>query len=158
MGPLADFLPIEDDGFMSNRKLAIDVIQKLPEDATRHDIAREIEFVAGVRQEFEQIERGEGVPAEQVLRYDPLMACKKGGTVGWAAIEHQLEMDCGAIGDGDVDLCVQRAAREQRFHRPRRCCGCVSMRPIILPIPAAESRLSLGIVATGWLAGDAYAA
>ena len=114
MGPLADFFPIEDDGFMSNRKLAIDVIQKLPEDATRHDIAREIEFVAGVRQEFEQIERGEGVPAEQVLRYDPLMACKKGGTVGWAAIEHQLEMDCGAIGDGDVDLCVQRAARGSR--------------------------------------------
>ena len=51
---------------MSNREIAIDVIQKLPEDATLHDIARKIEFVAGVREGFEQIERGEGVPAEQV--------------------------------------------------------------------------------------------
>ncbi len=56
---------------MSNREIAIDVIQKLPEDATLHDIAREIEFVAGVREGFEQIERGEGVPAEQVRNMIP---------------------------------------------------------------------------------------
>ncbi len=56
---------------MSNREIAIDVIRKLPEDATLHDIAREIEFVAGVREGFEQIERGEGVPAEQVRNMIP---------------------------------------------------------------------------------------
>jgi predicted transcriptional regulator len=51
---------------MTNRKIAIDLIQKLPEDTSLLDIAREIEFVAGVREGFEQIERGEGVPAEKV--------------------------------------------------------------------------------------------
>jgi predicted transcriptional regulator len=51
---------------MSNREIAIDLIQKLPEVASLLDIARELEFVAGVREGFEQIERGEGVPAETV--------------------------------------------------------------------------------------------
>jgi predicted transcriptional regulator len=51
---------------MSNRDIATDIIQKLPEDASLHDMARDLEFVAGVREGFEQLERGEGVPAEQV--------------------------------------------------------------------------------------------
>jgi predicted transcriptional regulator len=51
---------------MSNREIAIDLIQKLPENASLRDIARELEFVAGVREGFEQIDRGEGVPAEKV--------------------------------------------------------------------------------------------
>jgi predicted transcriptional regulator len=51
---------------MSNREIAIDLIQKLPENASLHDIAREIEFLAGVREGFEQIQRGESVPAEKV--------------------------------------------------------------------------------------------
>ena len=51
---------------MSNREMAIDLVQKLPENTSLHDIAREIEFLAGVREGFEQIERGEGVPAEKV--------------------------------------------------------------------------------------------
>ncbi len=53
---------------MSNREIAIDLIQKLPQDASLHDIAREIEFVAGVREGFVQMERSEGVPAEEVRR------------------------------------------------------------------------------------------
>jgi predicted transcriptional regulator len=56
---------------MSNREIAIDVIQKLPENASLHDIAREIEFVAGVREGFEQIESGAGVPAEKVREMIP---------------------------------------------------------------------------------------
>jgi len=56
---------------MSNREIAIDLIRKLPETASLHDIAREIEFVAGVREGFAQLERGEGVPAEQVRELIP---------------------------------------------------------------------------------------
>lgn len=56
---------------MNNREIVIDLIQKLPENASLLDIAREIEFVAGVREGFEQIERGEGVPAEQVREMIP---------------------------------------------------------------------------------------
>jgi predicted transcriptional regulator len=56
---------------MSNRDIAIDLIRKLPEDASLHDIAREIEFIAGVREGFQQMERGEGVPAEEVREMVP---------------------------------------------------------------------------------------
>ena len=56
---------------MSNREIAIDVIQKLPENASLQEIAREIEFVAGVREGFEQMELGEGVPAEEVRQMIP---------------------------------------------------------------------------------------
>ena len=33
--------------------------------------AREIEFVAGVREGFEQVERGNGVPAEEIRELIP---------------------------------------------------------------------------------------
>jgi predicted transcriptional regulator len=56
---------------MSNREIAIDLIKKLPEDTSLKDIAREIEFVAGVREGFEQMERGEGVPADEVRKMVP---------------------------------------------------------------------------------------
>ena len=56
---------------MSNREIAIDLIQKLPENASLHDIAREIEFVAGVREGFEQTDRGAGVAAEEVRAVVP---------------------------------------------------------------------------------------
>ncbi len=56
---------------MSNREIAIDLIQWLPGDVSLHEIAREIEFVAGVREGFEQLERGEGVPADKVREMVP---------------------------------------------------------------------------------------
>jgi len=61
---------------MSNREIAIDLIQKLPETASLHDIAREIEFFAGVREGFEQLERGEGVAAEEVRTMVPSWIAK----------------------------------------------------------------------------------
>jgi len=56
---------------MSNRDIAIDLIQKLPENVSLHDIARELEFIAGVQEGFEQMERGEGVPADEVRKMVP---------------------------------------------------------------------------------------
>jgi len=56
---------------MSNREIAIDLIQKLPENTSLHEIAREIEFLAGVREGFEQIAGGESVPAEKVREMIP---------------------------------------------------------------------------------------
>ena len=50
---------------MSNREIAIDLIQKLPESASLQEIARKIQFLAGVQEGFEQLERGEGVSAEK---------------------------------------------------------------------------------------------
>jgi len=48
---------------MSSREIAIDLIRKLPDDVSLHEIAREIEIIAGDQEGFEQLETGEGVPA-----------------------------------------------------------------------------------------------
>ena len=42
---------------MSTKQIVQDLLQKLPEDVSLHDIAQEIEFVAGVRQRLGEIER-----------------------------------------------------------------------------------------------------
>ena len=56
---------------MSNKQIVEDLLQRIPEDASLHDIAREIEFVAGVREGFEQTDRGAGVAAEEVRKMVP---------------------------------------------------------------------------------------
>ena len=50
---------------MSNREIAIGLIEKLPEDMPLQEIAREIELIAGVRQAREEAARGEGVSPER---------------------------------------------------------------------------------------------
>ena len=50
---------------MSNRDIVIDLIQRLPENASLHDIAREIELIAGVRKAREEAARNEGVSPER---------------------------------------------------------------------------------------------
>jgi hypothetical protein len=49
---------------MSNREIIFDILSKLPEDAPLQDIAREIEFLAGIQTAREQARRREGIPAE----------------------------------------------------------------------------------------------
>jgi predicted transcriptional regulator len=56
---------------MSNKELVADLVQRLPDDASLLDIAREIEFVAGVREGFAQLDRGEGVPLDEVEKQLP---------------------------------------------------------------------------------------
>jgi predicted transcriptional regulator len=56
---------------MSDKKTAIDLIGNLPENATLSEIAKGIEFVAGVREGFAELDRGEGLPLEQVERQLP---------------------------------------------------------------------------------------
>jgi hypothetical protein len=53
---------------MSNRDLVIDLINKLPADTPLQDIAREIEFVAGVKEAIAQSDRGEGVSVDEARR------------------------------------------------------------------------------------------
>lgn len=50
---------------MSNREIVVDLIQKLPEDTSLHDIAREIELIAGIRMAREEAARCEGVSPEK---------------------------------------------------------------------------------------------
>ena len=51
---------------MSNKEIVIDLVRRLPEDTSLREIARQIEFVAGVREGFAQLDRGEGLPIEEV--------------------------------------------------------------------------------------------
>ena len=50
---------------MSNREIVIDLVKKLPEDASLREIAREIELTAGIRNAREEAARGEGVSPER---------------------------------------------------------------------------------------------
>jgi hypothetical protein len=55
---------------MSIRDTVIDVIRKLPADASLHDIAREIELVAALREGFEEPERA-GATSSRGARVRP---------------------------------------------------------------------------------------
>jgi predicted transcriptional regulator len=59
---------------MSSKEIAIEVIQKLPDEASLLDIAHELEFVAGIREGAEQLDRGEFLTAEQILEQIPRWA------------------------------------------------------------------------------------
>jgi hypothetical protein len=56
---------------MSNKQIVADLIEKLPDDTSLTDIAREIEFIAGVREGFAQLDRGEGLPLDEVEKQLP---------------------------------------------------------------------------------------
>ncbi len=56
---------------MSTKEIVQDILQKLPENVSLHEVAREIEFVAGVRQGLAEIERGERIPIEDIERELP---------------------------------------------------------------------------------------
>ena len=59
-----------------DKAVVIDLMNRLPEQATLRDIAREIEFIAGVREGFEQLDRGEGVAIDEVEKRLPSWAIK----------------------------------------------------------------------------------
>ena len=47
---------------MTTKQIVQDLLDKLPEDASLHDVAREIEFVAAVRQGIADLDRGDCTP------------------------------------------------------------------------------------------------
>jgi predicted transcriptional regulator len=56
---------------MSDKELAVDLVKRLPDSSTLRDIAREIEFIAGVREGFSELDRGEGVSLDEVAKQLP---------------------------------------------------------------------------------------
>ncbi len=53
---------------MSDKQLALDSIERLPENASLDVIADRLEFLAAVRKGLDQIGRGETIPHEEVKR------------------------------------------------------------------------------------------
>jgi len=56
---------------MDNKQIVEDLLQRIPEGASLHDIAQEIEFVAAVRQGLDELDRGECIPIDEVERELP---------------------------------------------------------------------------------------
>ncbi len=56
---------------MSNKQIVEDLLQRIPDDASLADIAREIEFVAAVRQGLTELESGKSTPIEEVEKELP---------------------------------------------------------------------------------------
>lgn len=51
---------------MTTKQIVQELLEKLPENVSLHEIAQEIEFVAAVRQGIAEIERGECIPVKDV--------------------------------------------------------------------------------------------
>ena len=50
---------------MSNKEIVSDLLERLPDSASLHDIAQEIEFVAAVREGFASYDREGGITIEE---------------------------------------------------------------------------------------------
>jgi hypothetical protein len=56
---------------MSNKEIIEDLLQRIPDGASLHDIAQEIEFIAAVRQGLDELDRNEQIPIAEVERELP---------------------------------------------------------------------------------------
>lgn len=56
---------------MSTKQIVPDILHKLPENISLYEVAREIEFVAAVRQGLAEIDRGERIPIDEIGRELP---------------------------------------------------------------------------------------
>ena len=61
---------------MSTKQIVEDLLMKLPENVTLHEVAREIEFVAAVRQGLDELDRGERIPLDDIERELPSWVIK----------------------------------------------------------------------------------
>ena len=53
---------------MTQKEFVLDAISGLPDDASLEEIADRVEFLAGIQKGFDQLDRGEGIPHDEVKR------------------------------------------------------------------------------------------
>ena len=51
---------------MTTKEMAVQTIERLPDDTTWDDIRERIEFIAGVRKGLSELDEGKGIPHTQV--------------------------------------------------------------------------------------------
>jgi predicted transcriptional regulator len=56
---------------MTSKQIVEDLLQRVPDNASLQDIAREIEFIAAVQQGVAELDRGERIPIEEIERELP---------------------------------------------------------------------------------------
>lgn len=59
---------------MSSKDIAMEVIQRLPDESSLTDIAHELEFVAGIREGAAELDRGEFLTADDLRKKIPAWA------------------------------------------------------------------------------------
>ena len=53
---------------MTNKEIVQDLLRRIPDDASLQDIARELEFIAAVRQGLTELDNGQSVSIDEVKR------------------------------------------------------------------------------------------
>jgi predicted transcriptional regulator len=53
---------------MTQKRLVLETISELPDEVSLEEIAERIEFLAAVQKGIDQLDRGEGIPHEEVKR------------------------------------------------------------------------------------------
>jgi predicted transcriptional regulator len=56
---------------LSNKEIVRDLLQRLPDQISLHQIAQEIEFVAAVRQGMAELDNGEGISIDEIEKELP---------------------------------------------------------------------------------------
>jgi len=51
---------------MTNKEIVQDLLRRIPDDASLQDIARELEFIAAIRQGLSELDNGERIPIAEV--------------------------------------------------------------------------------------------
>ncbi|HET9525883.1 MAG TPA: hypothetical protein VFO99_06940 [Pyrinomonadaceae bacterium] len=51
---------------MTNKEIVQDLLRRIPDDASLQDIARELQFIAAVRQGLSELDEGHSIPIDQV--------------------------------------------------------------------------------------------
>lgn len=55
-------------GLMTEKEIVLETIRALPNDCSLEEIAERIEFMAAVRKGLNQLNRGEGIPHDEVKK------------------------------------------------------------------------------------------
>jgi predicted transcriptional regulator len=53
---------------MTQKELVLDAISELPDEASLNEIAERVEFLAAIQKGIDQLDRGEGIPHEEIKR------------------------------------------------------------------------------------------
>ncbi len=53
---------------MTQKRLALETISELPDEVSLDEIAERIEFLVAIQKGIDQLDRGEGIPHEEIKR------------------------------------------------------------------------------------------
>src|ERR1044072_5417075 len=56
---------------LTNKEIVQDLLRRIPDDTSLQEIARELEFIAAIRQGLSELDNGDSVPIEEVKKELP---------------------------------------------------------------------------------------